>query len=304
MKIGIVNLDTSHPPSWIPLERKLGHEIVGVWDSGAIHPPEYVAKFAKEHSIPCVFDSLDAMAREVDCAVVHSCDWDVHVSAARPFIQQNRSVFIDKPLAGNLADLRQLAEWAKQGARITGGSAFRYCFELVEWMELPVSERGTPHTAFAGVAVDEYNYGIHAYTLLSAIFGPGLKSARHLGSNTQRRIELRWADGRAGIVIVGAIKSWIPAYTTIVTELKAVQIQPDAHRLYEAIVSKAFPFLAGETDEPPVPFPILIEAELAALAARESWMNGDREIFVDKISPGTRYEGASFAAAYRKAKYG
>ncbi|MGC8784088.1 MAG: hypothetical protein ACP5RN_06855 [Armatimonadota bacterium] len=30
MRIGIVDLDTSHPPSWIPIERELGHEIAGV----------------------------------------------------------------------------------------------------------------------------------------------------------------------------------------------------------------------------------------------------------------------------------
>ena len=38
MRIGIVDLDTSHPANWIPIERELGHEIVGVFDSGDVHP--------------------------------------------------------------------------------------------------------------------------------------------------------------------------------------------------------------------------------------------------------------------------
>ena len=39
MKIGIVDVDTSHPDKWIPIERELGHEVVGIWDGGAVHPP-------------------------------------------------------------------------------------------------------------------------------------------------------------------------------------------------------------------------------------------------------------------------
>ena len=40
MRIGIVDLDTSHPQNWIPLERELGHDVVGIWDGGAVHPRE------------------------------------------------------------------------------------------------------------------------------------------------------------------------------------------------------------------------------------------------------------------------
>ena len=43
MKIGVVDLDTSHPQNWIPIERDLGHEVAGIWDGGAVHPPGYVA---------------------------------------------------------------------------------------------------------------------------------------------------------------------------------------------------------------------------------------------------------------------
>ena len=38
MRIGIVDVDTSHPQNWIPIERELGHEVVGLWDAGAVHP--------------------------------------------------------------------------------------------------------------------------------------------------------------------------------------------------------------------------------------------------------------------------
>jgi hypothetical protein len=48
----------------------------------------------------------------------------------------------------------------------------------------------------------------------------------------------------------------------------------------------------------------LIEAEMCALAARQSWLNGDQEIRLEVLpeqDPG--YDGPAFAAEYRKARY-
>ena len=137
MKIGLVDLDTSHPAAWVPLERELGHEVVGVWDGGAVHPPGYPVRFAGEHGIPHVYGSLAEMARDVDCAVLHGCDWDTHLEKARPLVEAGKSVLVDKPLAGRLADLEQLRTWARAGARITGGSSLRFCAETREWLDRP-----------------------------------------------------------------------------------------------------------------------------------------------------------------------
>src|SRR4051812_32874595 len=208
MKIGVVDLDTSHPQNWIPLERELGHEVAGVWDGGSVHPPEYVAQFAEQHRIPRVYASLEEMARDVDCAVIHGCDWDTHVEKARPFVEAGRAVLIDKPLAGNPRDLTQLLQWTREGARITGGSSLRFCAETAAWLVKPVEERGTPHTAVCGCAVDEYNYGIHAYSMLSGIMGPGIVSVRHLGAGPQRRLQVTWSDGRMGFLVVGKAAGW------------------------------------------------------------------------------------------------
>src|ERR1041385_4449272 len=104
MKIGVVDLDTSHPQNWIPIERELGHEVVGVWDGGAVHPSEYVDKFCADKEIPRRYDTLEAMAGDVDLAIVHACNWDTHVEKARPFVEAGKAVLIDKPLAGNMRD--------------------------------------------------------------------------------------------------------------------------------------------------------------------------------------------------------
>jgi hypothetical protein len=302
MKIGIVDLDTSHPQNWIPLERELGHEVAGVWDGGSVHPPAYVEKFAAEHGIPRVYESLEAMAGEVDCAVIHGCDWDTHVEKARPFVEAGKSVLIDKPMAGNPRHLRQLRQWTRDGARITGGSSLRFCVETAEWLAKPAAERGTPHTVFCGCAVDEFNYGIHAYSMLAGIMGPGITSVRHLGAAPQHRIQVNWSDGRVGFLVVGKAGGWIPFYATVVAEKGAAQYTADSGKLYRALLEATLPYLAGKT-EAPAPFDELLEPELAAIAARRSWLNGDQEVRLEDLPADEGYDGAAFAVEYRQARY-
>ncbi len=304
MKIGIVDLDTSHPGSWIPVERELGHEVVGVWDGGAVHPEGYAEKFAGEKEIPRVFASLEEMVPEVDCAIIHGCDWDTHIAKARPFVAAGKGVLVDKPMAGNVRDLNQLKEWARQGARVTGGSSLRFCFETRDWLAKPADERGTPDTVLCGCAVDEFNYGIHAYSMLTGILGAGIRSVKHLSKGVQRRIQVNWADGRAGFLIVGQAAAWMPFYATITTQKSATQYVADSGKLYRALLEATLPFLSGQTDTPPVPMDELVEAEMCALAARKSWLEGDREVALSELTEADGgYDGAEFAAGYRKARY-
>ncbi|MEJ5253076.1 MAG: Gfo/Idh/MocA family oxidoreductase [Armatimonadota bacterium] len=303
MRIGIVDLDTSHPPSWIPIEREMGHEILGVWDGGSVHPAGYAERFAQEHGIPRVYRSLEEMAQDVDCAIIHGCDWDTHIAKATPFVQAGRAVLVDKPLAGNLRDLQQIVRWAQEGVRVTGGSSLRFCYEVQRWLAQPVEERGTPDTVVCGCAVDEFNYGIHAYSLLAGIMGGGAHSVQHIGKGVLRRVVIRWQDGRMGIVIVGTAERWMPFYATVVTEKGVTQFQADTSQLYRALLEATLPYLAGERDTPPVPAHQLVEPELWAIAARQSWLEDDREVLLSEISEQVRYDGSAFAQEYRRMKY-
>lgn len=303
MRIGVVDLDTSHPQNWIPIERALGHEVVGVWDGGSVHPAAYVEAFAAEHRIPRIFKSLQEMAPEVDCAIIHGCDWDTHTDKARPFIENGKAVLVDKPIAGRLSDLAQIRQWSEQGARIAGGSSLRYAVEVQEWIARPVSERGTPHTVFCGCGVDEFNYGIHAYSLLIGIMGGGVRSVRHLGTGAQRRILVNWSDGRQGVLAIGGAK-WIPFHATIISDLSCHQFQVDSSKLYRALLEAVLPYLAGEEEHAPVSTDEWLEPELCALAARQSWLTGDAEVrLADLGERDAGYDGKAFAEQYRRSKY-
>jgi len=305
MNIGLIDLDTSHPKAWVPIIRALGHDVVGVWDGACVHPPGYAQAFAEEHQIDRVFDTPEQMVEAVDIAIVHSCDWDLHISRAQPFIDAGKAVLIDKPMAGSLADIHVLQDWAKAGHRITGGSSLRFTREVQAFLAQPEQERGTPHTLFTGCAVDNFNYGIHAYTLAASVMGPGVKTVRTLDEHPQRRVQLTWGDGRTAFVVVGEAAQWLPFYATVVTEQSVAQFTVDIDHIYRSLLDVALPYLAGETDQPPLPMAQLVEPELAALAAEQSSRCGGAEVALDQLDPDhARSDGAAFAVSYRKKRYG
>ena len=306
VKVGHVDLDTSHPGNWVPIIRDLGYEVVGVHDGGTVWPEGYAQKFAAQHEIPKVYPSLEEMAQDVDIAMIHSCNWDLHIGRAEPFVAAGKAVFIDKPMVGNLSDALQLTRWAQQGVRVTGGSSARFACEVQEYLGRPLEERGHPHSIFAGCGVDEFNYGIHAYSLMLGLMGTGVESVRYLGSSTQRQIEVVWSDGRRGILTVGANPAYLPFYATVVSDQAVTHIQLDNSRLYRALLEKTLPYLAGE-GEGPASIEDLLEAELTAVAARMSSLQDGARIWLADLRHDEAgcdagrdgYDGEAFAQSYR-----
>ncbi len=301
LKIGLVDLDTSHPGSFTPILRDQGHEVIGVFESGTVWPAGYAEAFAREHAIPRVFSDLDAMAQAVDVAIIHTCNWDLHLARCEPFLRAGKGVLIDKPLIGNLRDAQTLLDWAARGARVCGGSSLRWASEIHDFLAEPEAERGRIHTVFAGCAVDDFNYGIHAYAMLSGLLGAGATSVRYLGQSRQREIRVTWSEGRTGLLLVGAQPGYLPFYATVVTDRSVRYLEIDASRVYRALLERALPYLGGETDVPPLPLRELLEPELIALAARLSRHAHGAEIALADLAFGTPgYDGARFAAEYRR----
>lgn len=59
--------------------------------------------------------------------------------------------------------------------------------------------------------------------------------------------------------------------------------------------------LGHDTDTPPLPFDNLLEPELCALAARQSWLEGDREVTLAELRESDEgYNGHAFAEGYRQ----
>lgn len=304
MRIGLVDLDTSHPGKWTPIIRDLGHEVAAVWDGGTVHPDGYAAEFASEHSVAATPETLDEMVPLVDAAIIHSCNWDLHVERAAPFVEADKAIFLDKPIVGNHRDARQVLDWLSGGKRLTGGSSLRYAYEARDFLQQPVEKRGSPHIVLGGCGSDEFNYGIHGYALVWAIMGGGAQSVRWLGrSPVQEQAEIVWQDGRRAIINFTRKGDSLPFWATVLTESAVYHIMPDTGKIYRALLERVLGYLAGHEERPPVPHEELIEPELAAIAARASRRRGGEAIALRDLGLDEEgYDGAAFAAEYRNAR--
>ena len=89
---------------------------------------------------------------------------------------------------------------------------------------------------------------------------------------------------------------------TVVTDRKVVQMNAE-ELVYNAMIREVMPYFTGKTDTPPVPLNELIEPELAAMAARVSWMNGGKEVYLTDLCLDDRgFDGNQFAAEYRRTR--
>jgi hypothetical protein len=309
-KLGLVGLCTSHPSSWVPIIREMTQagivdvEVVAAWDSGETQLAGYAAEFCKEHNIPTVVENLNDMIDMVDGVIVHTTNWDKHIEQAAPFVEADKAVLIDKPIVGNLKDANVFLDWMKQGKRVTGGSSLRFCQEVQELLALPVEERGEISTAYAAIGVDDMNYGIHAYSIISGLMGPGIQSAQYIGCSTQKQLMLEWSDGRIALMTVGKT-AWLPFNITAVTDKNVYQVSVDNSKIYRSLLEAQLPYLIGQTDELPLSVDEILEPELAAIAARQSWLNNGQKVFLTDLrqdDPG--YDGDQFAREYRRARLG
>lgn len=306
-RIGLVGLCTSHPESWVPIireyaaEGRFDAEVVSAWDSGETRPEGYAEEFCANLNIPHAVKKLSDMLPLVDGVIVHTANWDRHIEQAEPFVEAGKAVYIDKPIAGNLADADRYLEWVRRGFKVTGGSVLRYFQPALDFLALPEAERGKVRTAYTAVGVDDFNYGVHGYAMLASIMGPGIVSARYLGSSNQKQIMLEWKDGRIGLITVGK-SVWLPFTMTVVTDKQVVQMKAE-ELVYRAMIREVMPYFTGRTEAPPVPSAELVEPELAALAARVSWINNGRKVFLTDLrldDPG--FDGRQFALEYRRSR--
>ena len=308
-RIGLVGLCTSHPEGWVPIIRELAQngtadmEVVACWDSGETRPVNFAREFAEKFNIPLTPATLEEMLPLVDGVIVHTTNWDKHLEQAQIFVDANKSVYLDKPVAGNLNEINQILDWIKQGKRVTGGSVLRYCREIIACRE-EIAEKGdTIYTAYSCVGVDDFNYGIHGYAVLMAAMGTDVQSVQYIGSSNQKQIMIKFNGGRIALLTMGKTK-WLPFNLTAVSGSQVKQVAVDNKLIYRSMLEKVMPYFTGQTDEVPLEATALVMPELTALAAKQSWMNNGSEVFITDIDKNTSYDGTQFAAEYRRARLG
>lgn len=296
IRVGAVDIDTSHPRSFAPLMKASGRARYTCVYNARFRSDAYVQRFMEEHEVPVRCRTLEEMTRQVDIAFIHSCNWSKHISLARPFIEAGKPVFIDKPIVGSLADCLQLVEWTKAGAVILGSSSVRYAQEIQAFTKRPIEDRGEVLSVFGTAGVDEFNYGVHVVEGIGGFLPEGAHTVQCVHSGVLEHFHVMYRGGQTAIYQLHT-GGWLPFVFCVTTTKNVYSIPVDAGGLYAALLERIFDFV--ESGTPMASIAHLVETIKICLAAKASREARGAVVKLEDLrldDPG--YDGNAFERAY------
>lgn len=217
LKAGIIGLDTSHVVAYAQMlnnpkaQGVLSHvRIVAAYPGGS---PDidasksrlegYTKTLREKYQVEIV-DSIDALLQKVDVIFLESVDGRPHLEQVRPVFKAKKPVFIDKPVAGSLADTVEIFRLAKEsGTPCFSSSSLRFSKGIR-------AVRGNPKfgdvlgcDAYGPCSLEPHHpdlfwYGIHGVEILFTIMGPGCESVTRVQTKGSEFVTGKWKDGRIG----------------------------------------------------------------------------------------------------------
>lgn len=302
IRVGAVNIDTSHPMGFADAMAETGRMgYVGVYNDSFRSDAE-VDGFIKRYGLAKRCQSLEELADLCDIGFVQGCNWDDHLRCVLPFLQKGKPVFIDKPMAGNLADCKKLEALARDGAVLLGSSSARYAFEIQDFLAKPLAERGEIVQVYGTAGVDEFNYGIHIAEAIGGLLGQGAEAVRFTGrgqaaGSYSENYTVRFAGGQAAAftTFTGA---WQPFVITVMTTKSTYVLRLDSNRLYAALMEQIANRLEGKPTLMPDMEGLTESVKIMLAAAASRAQRGESVALTDLQADGPCYDGTAFWKAY------
>ena len=291
---GICNLDTSHPAAWAPYLKERVERVL-VYDDSTIHPPEYREAFCREHGFELCENWTDFVDR-CEAVAIMGVDWDRHVEQARPFVERDRTVFIDKPIACRDRDLDEIESW--KGKKLVLGSSTRLHERLQAWRK----ETGV-RSILSTVGQDEpFAYASHAVEMGQTVAGTGAEGVRWLADGRPSSFQVRH---RSGVFWVVQIQNPHAVFHVLAggeerTESIHVKQPGEPYSLHGEMVSEVLGVTRGE--EPKTPVEEAVEAICILRAAHTSRERGGEWVALSDAKL-LEFSGEAYAAEYRERKY-
>ena len=215
LRAGMIGLDTSHVPAFAKIFNDprasgdlAGIKVIAGYPGGTDFPAsrDRVGMFTEQlrgMGIEIV-DSIPKLLEKVDVILLESVDGRIHLQEAIPVIKAGKPLFIDKPVAGSLADAIAIYELAaKQNVPCFSSSSLRFSPGIQELLKNPnlgtIEGAATwgPCTYQEGTP-DLFFYGIHGVEPLFALMGTGCESVTRIQTKDTDFVSGVWKDGRVG----------------------------------------------------------------------------------------------------------
>ncbi len=216
IRVGIIGLDTSHVIAFTGVLNRetnsgdlAGVRVVAAFPGGSPDIPasadrvEGFTKELKEQGIEIV-DSIDALLGKTDAILLESVDGRPHLAQAQAVIAAKKPLFIDKPIAGSLADAIEILRLAKaNNVPCFSSSSLRFSPGIVAMKNNDQLGKVLGCAAYGPCSLEPHHpdlfwYGIHGVETLFTIMGTGCKSVTRVHNEGIDYVTGVWADGRVG----------------------------------------------------------------------------------------------------------
>ena len=169
-----------------------GAQVTHIWTQD-ISVSQSIAKSA---NIPYVVSQMEEMIGHVDAVILGRDDPENHVAMAKPFIDADVPIFVDKPLIFSRQDLEWFTEQHDQGKFIMSCSSMRYANEC-RIVKQGLAALGEIEFVTATGKKDWKKYGIH---LLEGVFSllddPRASSVQYVGGLDREMVHVHLANGK------------------------------------------------------------------------------------------------------------
>lgn len=295
LRIGLIGMDTSHVPAFTKLFHDpaasgdlAGFRVVAGLPDGSDTPMssdriEGFTEEARELGVEIV-DSVETLIEKSDRLMILSVDGRTHRRQAEALFESGKPVFVDKPVAGTLADCISIYETAAaRGIPCFSASSTRFGPKIAdpEWREqcgevLGVTSWGP--LAYQAGQPELFFYGIHGIEALFTAMGPGCESVARVKTPVHDVVTGVWKDGRVG-VYRGILQGDRAYGLTIHGEKTMVTLVEEPS--YEALCREIGRFF--KTGVPPVTPAETLEIYAFMEAADESVRRGGERVAIGEV---------------------
>ena len=295
LRLGIIGLDTSHAIAFAELLNDpnppadlANCRIVAAFPEGSRDIQSSVERVpAYKEKIQAlgvkIVDSIPELLSQVDGVLLETNDGRPHLEQVRPVLAAGKPVFIDKPIAGSLADAITIVREAEQaGVPFFSCSSLRY---LQSAQEIRAGSLGKVFgcDAYSPCALepthpDLFWYGIHGVETLFTVMGPGCETVTRMTSPGADVVVGRWKDGRIGTF--RGQRDGQAGYGGTVFAEKGTRVLGNFEG-YRPLVVEIVKFF--RTGKPPIDARETLEIYAFMEAADESKRQGGKPVSLDEV---------------------
>ncbi len=297
LRAGIIGLDTSHVEAFTrilntaregPLSRV---RVVAAYPGGSKDVPDsanrlegFTRKLRDDFKVEIV-DSIDALLPKVDVVFLESVDGRPHLEQARPVLKARKRLFIDKPVAGSLADAVEIYRLAGEyDTPVFSSSSLRFSPGIRGMRDNPKVGAVLGCSAYGPCSLEPHHpdlfwYGVHGVEALFTIMGPGCVSVTRVHTKDTDFVTGTWKDGRVG-TFRGIRPPGKADYGALVFGSKGIA-PSGGYGGYEPLVVEICKFF--ETGKPPVSAEETLEIFAFMEAADESKRRDGSPVTLDSV---------------------